>query len=867
MAYVGVRYTLLTGHRPFNYARRALSVWHSARSVAEAASIRSESPTATINPLGEHNAAATTPTANATYSEDAAPSTPASTSQSEVKAQVKPDLKIVGSRKSAYADQLGIPKKGNGYSSNQKYKSYNSNSHYANNKYASSRHNNNDKGDKYNATKMANTSKSFNNYKSSLNKYGAAKTATTAATATAEAAKPSSSSTFHSKHYMPLPGEVVDLVQRLKIPHRPGTTSLDMAVRCPSCSKSSSTKGKWPEQPYATQYTARLDKLSGTFNCHSCGINENWIGFLHMIRAPEVVGDANTIGTPLGASSHDSTDYHLPKIDAGAFARHLHDHPDILAWASGTEEGQMHIKPEVLQAYGVGVGHLEMGQLDDGHETATATRSLRKRNENEDDYADVDDVQSTPIPLYISFPQVGLQSNTATDTATDRSTGTALTVTRIRIMDWSNHERALFDPAHSASPGLFGYPLAFNAKERTIVITPREFDAMAVYQATNVPAISLPDGQYQLPLNVLPLLEKFDKVYLWLDDDLAGNAAAARLAHKLGLGRCYLVNGKNNSTSPGEQANSTSSTSKKERPLNAWEALVAGCDLKEMLDNAKPHEHRQVITFNRLRDEIFREVLYPEQLKGVQSRFLPMWNGILKGHRPGELSIVTGPTGAGKTTVISQLSLDFCESGISTLWGSFEIANARLAKKMLFQYAGQDLSLNPQLFDEFANRFEQLPMYFMKFFGSTQISAVLDAMQYALYAYDVQHVIIDNLQFMTSGQGRGMERWEIQDDALSLFRRFATDNNVHVTLVVHPRKEDKEHLDINSIFGSAKVTQEADNVIILQKLSDDIRYLDVKKNRFDGALGVIPYRYNPHSLRVEQLSEDEVARIRNPDKE
>jgi twinkle protein len=122
-------------------------------------------------------------------------------------------------------------------------------------------------------------------------------------------------------------------------------------------------------------------------------------------------------------------------------------------------------------------------------------------------------------------------------------------------------------------------------------------------------------------------------------------------------------------------------------------------------------------------------------------------------------------------------------------------------------------------------------MYFMKFFGSTQTTAVLDAMQYALYAYDVQHVIIDNLQFMTSGQGRGIERWEIQDDALSLFRRFATDNNVHVTLVVHPRKEDKEHLDINSIFGSAKVTQEADNVIILQKLSDDIRYLDVKKNR------------------------------------
>ena len=30
---------------------------------------------------------------------------------------------------------------------------------------------------------------------------------------------------------------------------------------------------------------------------------------------------------------------------------------------------------------------------------------------------------------------------------------------------------------------------------------------------------------------------------------------------------------------------------------------------------------------------------------------------------------------------------------------------------------------------------------------------VLDAMEYAVYRYDVEHVIIDNLQFMLSGQG------------------------------------------------------------------------------------------------------------------
>ena len=33
---------------------------------------------------------------------------------------------------------------------------------------------------------------------------------------------------------------------------------------------------------------------------------------------------------------------------------------------------------------------------------------------------------------------------------------------------------------------------------------------------------------------------------------------------------------------------------------------------------------------------------------------------------------------------------------------------------------------------------------------------IVDAMDYAVYANDVEHVVLDNLQFMLSGQGKGM---------------------------------------------------------------------------------------------------------------
>jgi twinkle protein len=63
-------------------------------------------------------------------------------------------------------------------------------------------------------------------------------------------------------------------------------------------------------------------------------------------------------------------------------------------------------------------------------------------------------------------------------------------------------------------------------------------------------------------------------------------------------------------------------------------------------------------------------------------------NNVLKGHRPGELTILTGPTGSGKTTFLSEYSLDLSIQGLTTLWGSFEIQNHRLAKMMMTQYAG-----------------------------------------------------------------------------------------------------------------------------------------------------------------------------------
>lgn len=115
----------------------------------------------------------------------------------------------------------------------------------------------------------------------------------------------------------------------------------------------------------------------------------------------------------------------------------------------------------------------------------------------------------------------------------------------------------------------------------------------------------------------------------------------------------------------------------------------------------------------------------------------------------------------------------------------------------------------------------------------------------------------DNMQFMISRKlhKSSFDKFEVQDIAIEKFRNFATEHNVHITLVVHPRKEDESSkLSISSFYGSAKATQEADTVIILQNDNSRRKYIDVRKNRFDGTLGTSPLYFQSKSGRY---SEDE----------
>lgn len=295
-----------------------------------------------------------------------------------------------------------------------------------------------------------------------------------------------------------------------------------------------------------------------------------------------------------------------------------------------------------------------------------------------------------------------------------------------------------------------------------------------------------------------------------------------------------------------------------EGPKDANDALKMGKDLSEYLKEAKPISGDNIIKLGDIKSDVIHFLSQYDQFSGYKSSSFNFFNQKLKGLRMGEFTVLTGETGSGKTTFLTQLSLDFLQQRVPTLWGSFEIKNDKLASLFLMQYAKKDLRQSSiQELEYQTENFEQLPLYMLKFHGSQNIDEIINTMTYAVYNYDIQNIILDNLQFMIGMPTRLLNKFDFQDEIIHRLRKFSTEKNVHVTLVIHPKKTD-ESLKITSIFGTAKASQEADNVFILQSFKG-IRIVEIAKNRFDGSTGKVPIAFDPTTCRFFEMTEDELV--------
>jgi len=276
--------------------------------------------------------------------------------------------------------------------------------------------------------------------------------------------------------------------------------------------------------------------------------------------------------------------------------------------------------------------------------------------------------------------------------------------------------------------------------------------------------------------------------------------------------------------------------------------------LKHLKLDLLPLLSDQVLTFEHLQDEIFHRITHRRQVHGVEFKRFSDLQKLLLGHRRAEVTVLSGPTGAGKTTFMAEYSLDLAMQNVSTLWLSLEVSVVRLAEVLLQQFCGSPFPHRKKTFKALASDFRQLPLCFMNLHGQQEIDQIIQSVRALVVTRGVRHVIVDNLQFLVGCKDSNGERWAEQDRAMAAFRSFATAHQCHVTLIVHPKKtKGDEPLTMQSVGGGARVTQEADNVLLLQVLQSNNgqkKSMQVVKNRYGGHLGHFPLKFHPASLTM-----------------
>jgi twinkle protein len=379
---------------------------------------------------------------------------------------------------------------------------------------------------------------------------------------------------------------------------------------------------------------------------------------------------------------------------------------------------------------------------------------------------------------------------------------------------------------------LFGQHL-FPSTGKRIVITEGELDAASCYEAMDGwPMVSLPHGAASAKKDLqkqIPLLQGYEEIVLFFDNDDAGRRAVEQAASVLPLGKVKIARL--------EQYKDAS---------DALQANDANAICRAIWD-AKAYQPDGIIDGKTLLEQVTTPIppcnhSYP--FPGLQS----MTHGI----RYGELTTITAGTGQGKSTFCRQLATDLLNQGEKVGYIALEESNRRTALGLMSVAVGKALHLGEHeyttLKDAYDSTIAGWNLYLYDHFGSLSSDIIYSRIEYMALGLDIKVIFLDHLSILLSGLDGSMDERRTIDKTMTDLRSLVERTGIKLFLVSHLRRaqgdkaiEDGQKVSIGMLRGSASISQLSDTVIALerdQQNPDDVSTLRVLKNRYSGETGV-----------------------------
>ena len=357
---------------------------------------------------------------------------------------------------------------------------------------------------------------------------------------------------------------------------------------------------------------------------------------------------------------------------------------------------------------------------------------------------------------------------------------------------------------------LFGWKV-ISANERSIYITEGEIDCMTLGM-WEYPALSIPSGTGNLEWiqNDYEQLERFATIYLAMDSDKSGQEAAQKIAERLGRERCRLVK------LPCKDVNECHLHGHSRNDFAQW---------VESAETFDPPNLR----FAREYSEAVNQIFWPSDSAqlGTES---PL--NIEFRVRTGEITLITGFSGHGKSVLLSQFLLHDMHQDQRVCIASMEMRPEVTLSMLVRQYLGRDPLDKNEL--ESVMEWLNARCWIYDKVGSTSWHDILEVFSYASKRYGCTRFAIDSLLFC----GIAPDDYSQQREIVVALCELADSTGSHVYLVAHSRKKEDESrppgkLDVK---GSGDITDVVHNGFTMWRNKGKEREIETAKLQGDSSL-------------------------------
>ena len=245
---------------------------------------------------------------------------------------------------------------------------------------------------------------------------------------------------------------------------------------------------------------------------------------------------------------------------------------------------------------------------------------------------------------------------------------------------------------------------------------------------------------------------------------------------------------------------------------------------------------------------------------------------LLGGFYYGQLIILTGERGLGKSTLGSQFIVNAIDQGVTTFCYSGELMDWMFQSWLDRQCAGRNyinttkgprgedvhlidavaLELIHKWYDEFCFIYDNSVVNS----DEDENETILETIETAVKQYGCRMLMIDNLM-TASADDLSSDLYRQQSAFVRRLAEMAKRYDVIILLIVHPRKRTGKTFDNDEVAGSSNITNLADVVMNYSLPKDDNdehpdRILQITKNRLNGRTNYdgIPLWYEEKSKRI-----------------